>query len=525
MFAMRAIKVEFINKDIILKKLSTIAIICSGALQTVNAGLIDVEFTNVRFNNSANVVAYPLAGQIPDGETQSVTYNSNTIAAPSSASTTINAELGYSDVNYGSMYAIPRCCSREELADRSTESVSSSSIPSIDDPSSFSSIASAETSGSYSLTQTAGGQGAVFRYEGNIDGFTNLFSLTNGWQQISEDHWQKTIWHQTSQTVRTNANVDTWLNITDRESGELVETSFSANIQFLQDDSAKSGSHDDGYYFQDQRSQYVVVKTDGGSITSALRDGVELAENTPQSFLAERSRNDLVRNASDTRSTYKVEGTAERLNLAAGIHAQIAMSDDLPMNIHDSVIATLVIGQGASQDNPFMPDESDDETAVYTFKNAVSGGWFDPILYENYFFSMDSIGTTFTDILSFPVGFVTEFGLIAFDTDYNLFDLGNFLLTDSVDFESLLGFGASHFLVTGIDDTDGIHNFPLQLGFSSLFADFTMQGIEDADLFLSQFAQTNFDNPTNVSAPYHLGLFCLMLACWGYRSHRKLKAL
>ena len=79
--------------------------------------------------------------------------------------------------------------------------------------------------------------------------------------------------------------------------------------------------------------------------------------------------------------------------------------------------------------------------------------------------------------------------------------------------------------MTGIDDTDGIHNFPLQLGFSSLFADFTMQGIEDADLFLSQFAQTNFDNPTNVSAPYHLGLFCLMLACWGYRSHRKLKAL
>ena len=67
-----------------------------------------------------------------------------------------------------------------------------------------------------------------------------------------------------------------------------------------------------------------------------------------------------------------------------------------------------------------------------------------------------------------------KFGLIAFDTDYNLFDLGNFLLTDSVDFESLLGFGASHFLVTGIDDTDGIHNFPLQLGFSSLFADFTM---------------------------------------------------
>jgi hypothetical protein len=171
---------------------------------------------------------------------------------------------------------------------------------------------------------------------------------------------------------------------------------------------------------------------------------------------------------------------------------------------NQTYFVNVIVGEGASQANPFMPSFSDTENGTYKFTDGLSGGWFDPIVYENYFFSMDSTNTFFTDILSFPTGFGDEFGLFAFDEMNNIFDLNTFAFNESVSLEALLSnIGITGFLVTGIDNSDDTHQFPIQLAFSSATASFTMQGIEDAVSFLDSF---NNDNVNAVSAPWSAGM-------------------
>jgi hypothetical protein len=210
----------------------------------------------------------------------------------------------------------------------------------------------------------------------------------------------------------------------------------------------------------------------------------------------------------------------DRLDIYADVMARLAGDSRLPLTINDGFTASLIVGVGATQANPFMPDISDFETGVFSFKNAVSGGWFDPITFENYLFSIDSADSFFSDILSFPVGYGDEFGLYAIDGFNRLFNLGDFLSTENVDLQALLGgLGAKQFLVTGIDNNDDNHQFPLQLAFSSAIADFTMQGIEDAEAFLASFRRQQ-GSTNQVSEPATLGAFILGLSLLLYRSRK-----
>jgi hypothetical protein len=226
--------------------------------------------------------------------------------------------------------------------------------------------------------------------------------------------------------------------------------------------------------------------------------------------------------------SYTLNGTFEDwINVDARVRSELTIQSgtdggsNTKYEAQSGYYVNLIVGNGSSQSNPVMPDFSDDATGTYKFNSGVSGAWFDPIIFESYLFSMDSVDSYFTDIFNFPTGFGDTFGLYGFDGENNLYDFASeFDFTESVSFESLLaGIDITSFLVTGIEDASDNHQFPIQLGFSTSTADFTMQGIEDAEAFLASFR--NQQDPTNkVSEPATLGAFMLGIGLLLFRSRK-----
>lgn len=229
--------------------------------------------------------------------------------------------------------------------------------------------------------------------------------------------------------------------------------------------------------------------------------------------------------------SYMLNGTFEEwINVEASVKSALTIQSEsdggtvTKYEAQSGYYVNLIVGNGSSQSNPIMPDFSDDATGTYKFNSGLSGAWFDPKIFESYLFSMDSFDSYFTDIFNFPTGFGDTFGIYGFDGENNLYDFASeFDFTDSVSFESLLaGIDITSFLVTGIEDASDNHQFPIQLGFSTSTADFTMQGIEDAEAFLASFR--NQQNPTNkVSEPATLGAFMLGIGLLLFRCKKASK--
>ena len=263
------------------------------------------------------------------------------------------------------------------------------------------------------------------------------------------------------------------------------------------------------------------------NIDTVERNGESLIERPITRFDTESPYNWRVPFSTNERATYQLSGTIDdSITISHGLYAELLeiydndWLNEQQLTAKDSFTANLFIGAGSSQFNPIMPDSADNETGTYQFSGARSGGWYDPIAFENYLFTMDTANSFFTDILSFPTGFGEEFGLYAIDNMDNLLDLDDWLYTDNVDFVSLLGgLGAKQFLVTGINAIDDTHQFPIQLAFSNELVDFTMQGIDDVSAFLNLYAQQSELEP--VSTPGTLALLTAGLMLCFHKRRQK----
>ncbi|MDI9636150.1 hypothetical protein QM565_10195 [Geitlerinema splendidum] len=133
---------------------------------------------------------------------------------------------------------------------------------------------------------------------------------------------------------------------------------------------------------------------------------------------------------------------------------------------------------GESEDNPFLPDIIEDSGNGWWFERVPSGQWFDPPTTFGFGYEMQS-DSLFTEILGFPTGFDSPFTVSVGDRV-----LGQFSPGQAVSFLDTLGWGVSHFTVTGISPTVDLSDptaFPLQIAFSTQHASFRMYGIERPD--------------------------------------------
>lgn len=131
-------------------------------------------------------------------------------------------------------------------------------------------------------------------------------------------------------------------------------------------------------------------------------------------------------------------------------------------------------GPGASQDLPFLPDDSD-EDGTFTFEDVPSGTWFDPPSVEGFEYAMTG-GSLFTKILGFPTGFSDPFTVSVGSTV-----LGQFIPGNTADFTTFPGGGVSGFKISGIKPLVDLGNptaFPLQIEFNTPTASFTMTPME-----------------------------------------------
>lgn len=481
------------------------------------APIIDVQFRTLSHNVKAAALTSS-AGENPSKiESTNVTFHTNQgDDVPLQGAATHDVSIGHTNFTHD--------VRRPFLVDSKPEKTNvfhTVDVPFFNYQEPTENFAEASAYGQYSLRATSGGKGAVFNYQGSIEGLSRLFAIDSGANQSCASYdsgsdnsycGPKRVSYLTNTRLDASTSVNAAFDIFD-ERGNKASTPFSMHLNFLTDGTASNGSAEPGYFYDGSRTHYIDVHTDGGEITSATRGATDLlvAENTStRQFTAERSDNELAQNITSSRADYKITGEAEYLRLNTQLWSRKSPYDDVPLTIKDSVIASIVFGEGATQANPIMPDVSDDERGFYQFSSGASGAWFDPIVFENYLFSMDS-DSFFTDILSFPTGFGANFGLYGFDDEDNVFDLGNFLFTDSVDFTHLVDADITSFLVTGIEDDDDTHQFPIQLGFSTSVADFSMQGIEDAAAFLASFNTTSNDVDATVSEPGTLAM--LSIAC------------
>ncbi|GFD93629.1 hypothetical protein KUL156_02460 [Alteromonas sp. KUL156] len=296
--------------------------------------------------------------------------------------------------------------------------------------------------------------------------------------------------------IETSPSVDGILQLQNAPTDFAVYASFGDNLQ-VGDSLANRSSF---------RVSGRDIDIDGYATQSALADPIDITSysslmSVQSNLLSPSKQNDGTFSGDSTQ--FYLEGSFEDfLYIYATSGSQLAYQSENDGGIvtqykaSNDYYVNVIIGEGVSQDNPVMPHTSNDETGVYTFENGASGAWFDPLVFENYLFSIDSVDTYFSDILSFPTGFGDTFGLYAFDNSNAVFDLGAFDFRESISFDSLLNdIDVTSFLVTGIEDDDDTHQFPIQLAFSQATADFTMQGIEDASAFLA-----TFNNVSNVDA-------------------------
>lgn len=496
---------------------------------TSAAPIIDVQFRTLKHNVKAAAFTDIVSENHSEAESTSVALYANAGDVVTHQGTaTYNVSIGHTDFTHD--------VRRPFLIESKPEKTNA--FHTVDEPffnyqEPTENFAEASASGQYSLRETSGGKGAVFNYQGSIEGLSRLFAIDMDSRRSCAVYdagsdgsscGPKRVSYLTTTRLDAVTNIDAAFDIFD-EQGNKASTPFSMHLNFLTDGTASSGSAEPGYYYDGSRTHYIDVRTDGGEITSATRGATDVlvAENTSTTrFTAERSDNELAQNITSSRADYKITGEADYLRLNTGLWSRKSPYDDVPLNIKDSVIASIVFGEGATQANPIMPDVSDDERGIYQFSSGASGSWFDPIVFENYLFSMDS-NSFFTDILSFPTGFGANFGLYGFDDEDNVFDLGSFLFTDSVDFTHLVDADITSFLVTGIEDDDDTHQFPIQLGFSTSVADFSMQGIEDAAAFLASFNTTPSDADATVSEPGTLAMLSIacMLMSMRLRKHSK----
>jgi hypothetical protein len=130
------------------------------------------------------------------------------------------------------------------------------------------------------------------------------------------------------------------------------------------------------------------------------------------------------------------------------------------------------IPAGAWQGNPLLPTTA--SGGNFGFVNAASGQWFDPPLLSGYTYQMTS-GSLFTGILGFPTGFSSPFQVFVGGSL-----LGIFGPSQTVSFSAFPGGGVSSFTIAGFNPVvDGANTagFPLELGFSTANASFTMTGV------------------------------------------------
>jgi Regulator of chromosome condensation (RCC1) repeat len=114
---------------------------------------------------------------------------------------------------------------------------------------------------------------------------------------------------------------------------------------------------------------------------------------------------------------------------------------------------------GLTQQDPILPTSSTSSNSVFT--EVPSGRWFGQAATAAIRFDMTTPGAAFTDILGFPTGFQTPFKVSA-----NGVDLGQFAPGQTLAFG---GAGVQSFTVYGV-----IPGFPIQLGFTTTNASFTM---------------------------------------------------
>jgi len=173
-------------------------------------------------------------------------------------------------------------------------------------------------------------------------------------------------------------------------------------------------------------------------------------------------------------------------------------------SFEETFLMSAIFDEGATQENPFMPDEIADD-GTYFFTDAVSGGWFDPDPWETFLFETTD-GGLFTDILGFPTDFGDLFSVLYEDINGDWLSLGDFDITDTLSFDYLLGGGVDKFIVTGIESIDDQHQFPIQLAFAENGTDFSMKGID-----INDYYSQNSGNSTEVPEPSSLAIFTLSL--------------
>ncbi|MCP5199746.1 MAG: hypothetical protein H6977_07025 [Gammaproteobacteria bacterium] len=159
------------------------------------------------------------------------------------------------------------------------------------------------------------------------------------------------------------------------------------------------------------------------------------------------------------------------------IEASIGATANLNNSISSAVIASalnIVIGKGASQDDPILPSVVEPGPGSFLFESAQSGAWFDPPLTDTFRFETRD-GSLFTHILALPGGFDGPFSVSAGGQE-----LGAFLGGDSVSFLGLLGHGVDSFEVSGIGplvDAEDPNAFPIQLAFDQPTSTFSMTAV------------------------------------------------
>jgi hypothetical protein len=348
---------------------------------------------------------------------------------------------------------------------------------------------------------------------GNSDGGTYIRSYTDN---------NGDVYHSTSTPQTSTAISVARLEINnDLTGGETTE--FSAHIRFN-----KNGTHGD---FSDRDNNTLMprnfnvqtwsrgiqksldVKISGDGFDDEFKTGYRVSSNQLASRDIDVRDVNSVLVSGDAYEHLKLSvGTSGNTFIDDGGHGIKSYGEEA---FSDDFWVSLVIGEGSSQYNPIMPDASDIEAGTYFFNDAQSGAWFDPEPWDAFVFSMTG-DSLFTDIFSFPTDFGDTFEVLFNDASNGWSSLGNFDLLDSLNFsQSLAGKDVNEFMVAGIDNPGGLHQFPLQLGFDTPTASFKMQGI-DFDVFFAPNDSVDVPEPSTFVI---LGLGLLGLFARDKRKH------
>lgn len=162
-------------------------------------------------------------------------------------------------------------------------------------------------------------------------------------------------------------------------------------------------------------------------------------------------------------------------NYALGINAAVSLAGSFEtlsssLDFSDTISFTnLTFAPGWSQQFPLLPDSF--TPISMRFLQVPRRTWADPVAVNQFDFKMTG-NSHFTEIMSFPTGFMADFEVVV-DGD----SLGFFGPDRSVNFTTLLGHGVSAFsvrnIVPTVDGNDPVA-FPIMLDFDTEFADFTM---------------------------------------------------